>query len=107
MVEKENYWLNKLRDDFTDKLDGLKTVKTNEELKEYTKQLNKARDELLKHDEDFKAFFEANQSQIRLINESKKHEANQKVLVALIKADKRGGNKYHPVLPPGMVMRRR
>lgn len=107
MVEEGNYWLNKLREDFKTNLDGLKTIKTNEELAEYTKQLNMARDELMLHDEDFRRFVESNQTQMKLINAAKRHEANRKARVAITNANKKRKWRLSPDLPPRMVVRKR
>jgi len=107
MVETENYWLNKYRDDFTKQLDGLKNIKTNEELADYTKQLNIARDKLMEHDEDFRKFVESNQAQMKLVNAARRHEANTKSKIAIAEANKKSRQLYHPTLPPSMVTRRR
>ena len=107
MVETENFWLNKYRDTFTKTLDALKTVKTNEELAEHTKQLNIARDQLMLHDADFKAFVESNQAQTKLVIAAKRHEANQRIRQAITNTNKKRRWSLPSNLPSSMVTRRR
>ena len=107
MSEDENFWLTQYRENFQKELRGLKTVTTNEELKEQTKRVNAAREKLLEHDEEFRLFIEANQANARLQAEAMRYEANEKTRKALAKANSKGKYTLPPRLPRGMTVRKR
>jgi len=107
MSDKDNFWLTQSRENFIKALGDLKNVHTNEELQEVTERLNKAREELLEHDEDFKKFIEARTAQARLDAAKARAEANRRVKEALMISKKPRKWSMPPTLPPHMTVRKR